>query len=134
MFYKHNGKNYKIPDDYIEKAVKKLGLSKAEAVQMYLEDEGIEINLEQENLTAKAVSSGVQKEMTRCKSAKKREVKRERKADPTKEKIISNIANFIGSLEGVADIQILNAGKLIGFSLADENYTINLVRNRKPKN
>lgn len=45
-----NKKDIKIPKNYIEQAMKSLDITEEEAIQMYLEDEGIEINEEQERL------------------------------------------------------------------------------------
>lgn len=132
MQYNFNGKIYQIPDKEIKNLMQKLAIDKQEAIEIYLDDHDICINETAEQLTEKAKQNGVQKEMTRCKSAKKADRKRERKPDPTKEEIISNLANFLRE-QGVADVQIPNVGKLITFSLNDENFTLNLIRNRKKK-
>lgn len=132
MQYKVNGKICQIPDKEISANMRLLDITKQEAIEMWLDDHNILINETAEQLTAKAKANGVAKEMTRCKSAKKSEHKRERKADPTKEEIISNLANFLRE-QGLANVQIPNVGKLITFSLNGENFTLNLVRNRKKK-
>jgi hypothetical protein len=119
-------------DKEIKNLMQKLAIDKQEAIEIYLDDHDICINETAEQLTEKAKANGVAKEMTRCKSAKKADRKRERKPDPTKEEIISNLANFLRE-QGVADVQIPNVGKLITFSLNDENFTLNLIRNRKKK-
>lgn len=133
MQFTYKGKKYTIPDSEIKNSMAKLGLTKQEAVKMWLEDEGIEVNAEQAEMTEKAVKSGVQKKMTRTTANKKPTAKRERKADPTKEGLISELAKFLNEYNGVVDVQIENVGKLIGFSLNGEHYTINLIRNRKKK-
>lgn len=132
MQYKVNGKIYQIPDKEIAANMRLLEISKQEAIEMWLDDHDILINETAEQLTAKAKANGVAKEMTRCKSAKKTDHKRERKPDPTKEEIISNLATHLTEL-GVENVQIPNVGKLITFSLNGENFTLNLVRNRKKK-
>jgi hypothetical protein len=132
MQYKFKGKVYDLPQKEIETLKRRLDISENEAVDVYLDDHNICINETAEELARKSKANGVQKEMTRCKSAKKADRKRERKPDPTKEEIISNLANFLRE-QGVADVQIPNVGKLITFSLNDENFTLNLVRNRKKK-
>lgn len=132
MIYMLGNRRINIPDSEIQKSMQKLEISREDAIQMYLEDEGFLENEEQVALTQKAENSGVAKEMRRCKSIRKTEKKRERKPDPTKEEIISNLAKFLQS-QGVADVQIPNVGKLITFSLNGENFTLNLVRNRKKK-
>ena len=54
MLYELNGKKIKIPDNEISKSMEMLGLTKSEAIQMYLEDEGYLDNPYVEELTAKA--------------------------------------------------------------------------------
>ena len=49
-----NGKNICIPDSEIEKSMKLLELTRDEAIQLYLEDEGYLENAEQEALCQKA--------------------------------------------------------------------------------
>jgi hypothetical protein len=132
MQYNFKGKVYDLPQKEIETLKRKLGISENEAVDVYLDDHNICINETAEELARKSKANGVQREMTRCKSAKKADRKRERKPDPTKEEIISNLANFLRE-QGVADVQIPNVGKLITFSLNGENFTLNLIRNRKKK-
>lgn len=132
MQYSFKGKVYDLPQKEIETLKRKLGISENEAVDVYLDDHNICINETAEELARKSKANGVQKEMTRCKSAKKADRKRERKPDPTKEEIISNLANFLRE-QGVADVQMPNVGKLITFSLNGENFTLNLIRNRKKK-
>lgn len=132
MLVKHNNKNYNIPNAEIEKAMKNLEITKQEAIQMWFEDNEIEINQEQVELTEKAVKTGVQKEMTRCKSNKKPSTKRERKPDTTKEEIIKNLAEFVSGFG--ENVQIENVGKIVTFTIGEEHFTLNLVRNRQKKN
>lgn len=131
MLVKRNGKNYNIPDEEINTAVKKLDLTKEEAIQMWFEDNEIEINAEQAELTEKAIKTGVQKEMTRCKSNKKPTEKRERKADPTKEEVIKNLAGYLETI--VQNVKVENIGKIITFTIGEEHFTLNLTRNRQKK-
>ena len=54
MVYNFKGKNITIPDSEIEIAIKNLDISRNEAIQMYLEDNGYLENVEVEQLTKKA--------------------------------------------------------------------------------
>ena len=54
MRYNLNGKNINIPDADIERSMKSLELTKEEAIQVWLEDEGYLENEEQEELERKA--------------------------------------------------------------------------------
>lgn len=127
-----NGKAVNIPDKEIAIAMKNLGISQKEAIQMYLEDEGICENAEQVALTQKAIKSGVQKQMTKVTSNKKSNAKRERKTDPTKEEIIKNLAEFVAGFS--ENVQIENVGKIVTFTIGNEHFTLNLIRNRQKKN
>lgn len=54
MRYYVDGKAYNITEKYIKNAIEHLGITREEAIQMYLEDEGAYINEEQEELEQKA--------------------------------------------------------------------------------
>ena len=86
MKYDFNGKTINIPDAELEKSMKLLGLSKEEAIEMYLEDEGYLENEEVEELTKKAKANKINHEAKADKPRKA--VKRERKPDVEKENII----------------------------------------------
>ena len=131
MKYTINKKTINIPDTVIAKSIKNLGITREQAIQMYLEDEGYCENAEQIALTQKAVKSGVQKQMTKVTSNRKSEKKRERKPDEVKEDIIQKLAEFIPSFS--ENVQIENIGKIITFNIGDEHFTLNLVRNRQKK-
>lgn len=129
MRYDFNGKVINIPDAEIEKSMKLLNLSKEEAIQMYLEDEGYMENEEVEALTAKAKVNKVNHE---AKSDKPRKsVKRERKPDVEKEKIIEILTNCLKN-EGF-DAEITNKSKIIEFSVGENHYKLDLVKKRPPK-
>lgn len=129
MRYDFNGKVINIPDAEIEKSMKLLDLSKEEAIQMYLEDEGYMENEEVEALTAKAKVNKVNHE---AKSDKPRKsVKRERKPDVEKEKIIEILTNCLKN-EGF-DAEITNKSKIIEFSVGENHYKLDLVKKRPPK-
>ena len=54
MVVKLNNKEIKIPEEEIKRNMKILEITEEEAIQMYLEDEGYEVNEEVEKLTKKA--------------------------------------------------------------------------------
>lgn len=62
--------------------------------------------------------------------------KRERKANPTKSGIISEIAEFLTEKSEfqTENIEITNKERQISFSIADEKFELTLVQKRKPKN
>lgn len=130
MNYNFNGKNLKIPDDVIEKTMKVLELSKDEAIQLYLEDEGY---LENETVTQLTEKAKVNKINHEAKALKPRKtIKRERKPDEEKEKLIEILANYLKN-EGF-DVEITNKSKIIEFNVGENHYKLDLIKQRPPKN
>ena len=67
------------------------------------------------------------------KSKKKTQKERVLKENPTKELIISKIAEVLSELPGISALNIENKAKLITFSLNNEDFKLDLVQKRKPK-
>lgn len=130
MKYEFNGKMLNIPDALIEKNMKVLELTKEEAIEMWLEDEGYLENEEVEALTKKAKENKAVDHGAKADKPRK-QVKRERKPDIEKEKIIEILANCLKN-EGF-DAEITNKSKLIEFSVGENHYKLDLVKKRPPK-
>ncbi|WP_300939641.1 hypothetical protein [Bacteroides acidifaciens] len=129
-----NGKNINIPDADIERSMKSLELTKEEAIQMWLEDEGYLENEEQEALEKKAKDNRITATIHQASAKdprKKTQKERVRKENPTKEMVIREIAALLPKF--AEDIEVLNVGKLISFRIGDEKYEIDLKQKRKPK-
>lgn len=134
MKYNLNGKNINIPDADIERSMKSLELTKEEAIQMWLEDEGYLENEEQEELERKAKENRITVTIHQASAKdphKKTQKERVRKENPTKEMVIREIAALLPKF--AEDIEILNVGKLISFRIGEEKYEIDLKQKRKPK-
>ena len=134
MRYNLNGKNINIPDADIERSMKNLELTKEEAIQMWLEDEGYLENEEQEELERKAKENHITATIHQASAKdphKKTQKERVRKENPTKEMVIREIAALLPKF--AEDIEILNVGKLISFRIGEEKYEIDLKQKRKPK-
>ena len=135
MTYNLNGKSIRIPDADIERSMKSLELTKEEAIQMWLEDEGYLENEEQEALEKKAkesrITATIHQASTIDKVKKKTQKERCRKENPTKEMIIREIAALLPNF--AENVEVLNVGKLISFSIGEEKYEIDLKQKRKPK-
>lgn len=135
MTYNFNGKNIRIPDADIERSMKSLDLTKEEAIQVWLEDEGYLENEEQEALEKKAkdnrITATIHQASVTNKVVKKTQKERCRKENPTKEMVIREIAALLPKF--AEDIEVLNAGKLISFRIGEEKYEIDLKQKRKPK-
>lgn len=130
MTYKLNGKSYNIPNEYIEMNMSVLGITQMEAIQMYLEDEGILDNEEQNVLDSKAKKVKVKKEAKADKPKMPRKP-REPKADPDKEYIITQLSNFLTTL-GI-ESEITNKAKIVEFNYNNNHYKLDLVRQRAKK-
>jgi hypothetical protein len=126
-----NGKNIKIDDNIINKSMNKLNLSREEAIQLYLEDEGIIINQEQEALDKTAKQNKAVKLKAR-KSVKNSPTKRERKPDIQKDGLVERLADFLKD-NNCINIQIVKIGKLIEFDLEGNHFKLDLIRTRTKK-
>lgn len=133
MEYKtKKGKKVNIPDDEIDTLVDKLDLSIAEACELWLEDNALQVNEEQEALDKKAKASRITATIHEAKATKERkERKVVRKEDTTKENIIKALAERLEEL--ATEVKIENVGKLITFKLGDDSFKLDLIRQRKPK-
>ena len=134
MVYNFNGKNIKVPDEEIKKNMEILDLSQEEAIQLYLEDEGYLENKEVAELTKKAKDSGIMSTIHGAKSDKpKAKVERERKENPTKERIIAEIGKFLCQLDGISGVNITNIGKIIEFECENKHFKLDLIQKREKK-
>lgn len=133
MNYNFNGKNIRIPDADIERSMKTLNLTKEEAIQVWLEDEGYLENEEQEELCKKAKESRITATIHEASTTNKKKTQRERvrKENPTKEMVIAEIAKILPNF--AENVQVLNIGKLILFTIGENTYEIDLKQKRKPK-
>jgi len=130
MNYNFNGKNIRIPDAEIQNSMKVLGLSKDEAIQMWLEDEGYLENEEVEALTKKAKENKAVVHEAKADKPRKT-VKRERKPDEEKENLIEILANCLKNAG--FDAEITNKSKIIEFNVGENHYKLDLVKQRPPK-
>lgn len=126
------GKSVEIPDEELDSLVDKLDLTLQEAIDLWLEDNALQVNEEQEALDKKAKENRITATIHEARADKpKRERKTVKKEDATKESIIKALAE---TLEGIAtDVKIENVGKLITFKLNEDTFKLDLVRQRKPK-
>lgn len=136
LYTLESGRNIRIPDAQLKIYMDKLGLTKDEAVQMYLEDEGFEENAEQAALDEKAKKNRITATVHKARTTKDGEKKpREHKPDEQKEALIAGIAEalqHIATLE-VTNITITNKSKLVEFDMEGAHYKLDLIRQRPPK-
>lgn len=135
MIYKHNGIEYKVPDGQILHLMQTMKISASEAALIYLEDNGKIINPEQEALCKKVADSGIMRTIhdasAKTAATPKTQRERTRKENPTKEKIISELAAFLPQL--AENVTVVNPSKIIKFTVGNDTFTLDLIKNTKVK-
>ena len=129
--YQLKGKVINIPNTELNKLQGLLRISRSEAINVWLSDNDYIEVAEIEELTAKAKENKVSHN---ARAEYKLKTQRERvvKADPTKEGIISAIAEMLPTLNA-ENVVIANKGKLVTFTIGADNYKLDLIRQRPPK-
>ena len=134
MIYNFNGKNINIPDKEIDKAMKSLDLTKEEAIEMWLEDEGYMDNEEQIALTQKVKDSGIMTTIHGA-SADKKEKKNSKprtvKISDEKQELFANILENLKEI--YENVEVLTQNKLITVKIGDKSFKIDIIEQRKPK-
>lgn len=124
-----NGKVVKVATEWVDKTMKLLNTDLEDVLLMFLEDNDYLVNEELEELDNKAKENKSKLVATSEKPRKK--VVRERKPNPTKEMIISTIANTLQSI--ATDIKVENVGKIITFKVDNKEFKIDLTEKRVKK-
>lgn len=126
-----NGKAVRINEQEVEKIAVGLGISKQEAVQVWLEDNEYIENAEQVKLDTKAKSNRITATIHQAKAITPKKTQRERvlKDDPTKENLIKCIKVALEE-KGCEKVEIVNKTKLISFTLGGETFKLDLIRQR----
>ena len=140
MRIEYNGIRKNIPDKDLQRIIDGLEITKEEAIQIWLEDEGIIINPEQEELERKGRESDIlrtihdaeSEKVTQKKMMGTNTKKRTVKAQPDKEFIITQISEMLTNV-GATDIVVENKTKLVSFVYNNAPYKINLTATRTPK-
>lgn len=126
-------KTIDIDDAWISKQCQLLRISKREAIEMWLFDEGYISDDTVDELTAKAkenkcgirnAGSGQRKKPTR-------------KPDETKRMLMKCLYEFVGetlAMNGVENAELVNPERMIAFAIGDDKYELTLSKKRKPKN
>ena len=126
-----NGKVVKCGKEWADKTMKLLETDLEDVLLMFLEDHDYIVNEEQEELDAKA--KGKVKLIAKAEKPKKKTQKeRVQKENPTKELIIQTIAEILQKLD-ISNLNIENKAKIITFSMNNEDFKVDLIQKRKPK-
>lgn len=129
MVYEFHGKAIKIPDAEIQTSIEVLGITQAEAVQMWLEDHDYLENEEIEELTAKAKENRTYIKDDSAKESKRG--KRERKPNDEKRALIALLHEAL--VAQYSDAVITNPEKVVDFTLNGNHYSVTLTCHRAPK-
>jgi hypothetical protein len=127
-----NGKQYKVDKKWVDTAIKNLDTDIEDVLLMWLEDNDILVNEEQDELDKQAKGKVKIVASAEDKTKKKTPKERVQKENPTKELIIQTIAKALETIE-TTDINIENKAKIITFSMNNEQFKIDLTQKRKEK-
>ena len=125
------GKVVQVPNDEVSKLATALKISRSEAVEVWLYDEGYIENKEADELTAKAKENKISHN---ARAEVKQKTQRERvvKEDKVKEAIVQAVADMLPNLQA-ENVVIEKKGKLITFTVGEDKFKIDLIRQRPPK-
>ena len=125
MEIKANSKTVKIPDSVIDNYCKKLQLTKEEAINLYLEENGILLNEEFEELDAKAKKVKISKE-ARTESTKERKPRTVKISSEKQE-----LFNFIfEKLDNRYNVKVTKENKLFEIELNGKIFKLDLIEQR----
>ena len=125
------GKVVNVPNKAVANLQAQLGLSRSKAVELWLYDEGYIENAEADELTAKAKENKVS-HGARAESKQKTQRERVVKEDKVKEAIIQAVADMLPNLNA-ENVVIEKKGKLITFTVGEDKFKFDLIRQRPPK-
>lgn len=123
-------KNINVPDEYIERQKLALGCTQAEAIELYLSDEGFVTNDEIIEMSKKAKEAGTGAKATSTPTKRKPPV---RKPDEMKRALVAALAEFLNSEDHVENVNVTNIERMIAFSVGADNYELTLTKKRAPK-
>lgn len=137
MRYNLNGKNINIPDAEIQKSMKVLEISKEEAIQMWLEDEGYLDNEEQMELEKKAKENRITATIHDAGNKAKRKQSKPKTVKVSDEKqalfaeLHEKLCEYCDEIDGTCEV--LKENKLISVKIGEKTFKIDLIEQRPPK-
>lgn len=117
----------------IAQLMKSLSCTREEAIEVLMDDDDVDhgvkkewdLSEEQHKKAMKAANTGSRKSSATDKPKKVKE-------NPTKEKIVQNIADFLQK-SGYNGVEITNKTRMIAFSWENEQYEVTLIQKRAKK-
>ena len=130
-----NGKTINIPGEELDKISRGLGVSRSEAIGIWLEDAEYEINEEQEALDNAASKVKIDHGAEEHKRGRKKGTPRTVKVSDEKKELFSTILQNLDRTDGVyrSDIEVLKENKLIRVRIRDKFFKIDIIEERKPR-
>ena len=126
-------KNINIPDGEIKRHMENLHLTKEEAIQLYLEDEGYLDNEELEELDSKAKKVKIQHGASAVEKTEKKEKKpRTVKISDEKQELFDNIYHFLVETYG-GSVEIVKENKLLTLKIGEKTFKVDLIEQRPKK-
>ena len=128
-----NGKSVNIPDKEIESYMKSLDLTKEQAIEMWLDDEGYTDNEEQLELEKKAKESGIMRDIhgASAMDKAKKTAPKTVKVSEEKQRLFNDICCRLDDL--VDDLTVLKENKLIQVVINGKIFKIDLIEQRNKK-
>ena len=122
----------KIDEKRVASLMKSLGCTREEAIEVIREDEEIDgMSMKEINADLTAEQRKAMKNATKTGTKKRTEVKRERKVDETKKRLLNGFRVF---LEGLgANVKPLETEAEMHFNFEGAEYTVKLIKHRPPK-
>lgn len=127
-----NGKSVNIPDAEIEKNMKLLEISKEDAIEMWLEDEGYLDNEEQNELDEKAKKVKINHGASAIDKTQKEKKPRQKVASDEKQALFTEILNTLTGVYG-ENVKIEKENKLILVKVGEKCFKVDLIEQRTPK-
>ena len=135
LYTTEKGRKVNIPDNELNKYMKKLELSKEDAIDLWLADNDYEIDEEQQALDEKAKKVKIQHEAV-GETTKKPHKPHTVKVSDAKKEFFSQLSAFLTdfSTKNNATCKVLKENKLFQVNFGGEIFKIDLIQQRKPKN
>jgi hypothetical protein len=127
-----NDKKYTINDKQIDNLMKNLDLTKEEAIQTYLEDEGILENAEQTALDKKATIVYKKENRVTKTAGNKKKKPKTTKLSAEKKEFSEKIYNFL--TENYENVEIIKKNKLFTVKINGKILKLDIIEQRPPKN
>lgn len=131
MKYEINGKTIVIADKEIEKSMKLLDLTKEQAIELYLEDNGYLENEEQTTLDEKASKVKISIGARSSAPTKEKKPRTTKVSDEKKELFAEILSNL--EYDYKENVTVLKENKLIEVKMGGKVFKIDIVEQRPPK-